>query len=142
MSHPERLGIEPRAHSVQHRRDVLAHRGPVRAGAAHPDVSRFREQSLRRVGHDAHHPLGQPTLEQLDQRTDLPGAAGLQARPMRRRQRRDLDLDVVRLRSGPGHHRFDPSRLNLQIDTRGCTRDMMLPSPSASASAPPCRQRA
>src|SRR4030095_8496826 len=37
--------VEPRADAVEHGRDVLAHRCPVRAAAAEPDLRRRREET-------------------------------------------------------------------------------------------------
>ena len=45
-----RLLIETRSDAVHDGGDMLAHAGPVRAGARHLDLGRLREQTLRRAG--------------------------------------------------------------------------------------------
>ena len=70
-----RLLVEARAHAVQHRRDVLAHRGPVRAAARERDLARRREQPGALRAQVLHHALRKAALQQLDERVDLARAA-------------------------------------------------------------------
>ena len=65
------LIVQTGADAVHHRGDMLAHAGPVGAGALHLDFSRLREQTFTALGHDIHDARREPSLQELDQRTDL-----------------------------------------------------------------------
>ena len=64
--------VEPRADAVQHRRDVLAHVGPVRAAARQLDLAGAGNRPSPCAADPLHDALGQAPLQQLDQRVDRP----------------------------------------------------------------------
>src|SRR5712672_430984 len=66
------------------------------------------------MGDDAHHGLGQPSLEKLDHRTHLPSALGPDSAPVSLRQRLDRDLYAVQLRAA--HEPPDLSGADFEID--------------------------
>ena len=84
-----RLGIEPRADAQQRRRDVLAHRGVVRATAGELDFGWLREQAGALTANPLHHPFGKPALQQFDQRVDAARAIGADRFPLRLRHLAD-----------------------------------------------------
>ena len=69
-----RLGIEPSADAQQRRRDVLAHRGVVRATAGELDLRWLREQAGALTANPLHHAFGKPALQQFHKRIDAAGA--------------------------------------------------------------------
>ena len=88
-----RTFVQARSDAVQHGRDVLAHRRPVRAAAGEADLFRRREQPIALSAYPFHHRLSQPSLQQLDDAdvmvivgslTEKQAAAILQAFPPER----------------------------------------------------------
>ena len=108
--------VEARPDAVEHRRHVLAHGGPIGAGAAQRDVAWSREQPFALAGHDLHHSARDRPLQQLDQRVDLAGTPGCDRTPSLGRQWPDLDRHIVQARACD--ERPDPPALDLEIDDR------------------------
>ena len=79
-----RLLVEPGADAVEHRGDVLAHVGPVRAAARQLDLVRRRKQAVAFPADPVHHALGEPALQQLHQRVDRARAVAADRLPARR----------------------------------------------------------
>ena len=95
---------------------MFAHPRVVRATAAHLDLFRLREQPSIPMGHDLHHRFGQLALQHFDESADSPRALFLQLPPDVLRQRFDVDLHLVKLRSA--HEGSDPSFVYLKVDHR------------------------
>lgn len=91
--------IQPRADAIQRGGDVLAEFGPIRAGAVQFDLFRRRKKSLFGAGYDLHDRRGKFALEQFDEGINFPGALRLDGFPEARRQRLDIDFDLVKARS-------------------------------------------
>src|ERR1039457_2479936 len=89
------LVIEPRADAVQHRRDMLAHAGPVGATARKLDLLRGRKQAVVLPADPLHDTLGQPPLQQLAQRIDRARAVLADGFPLPFRDRRHFQRDLV-----------------------------------------------
>ena len=53
-----RLFVEPGANSIEHRRNMLAHAGPVRTAAGELDLARRRKQAVALPAHPIHDALG------------------------------------------------------------------------------------
>ena len=90
------LLVEARADAIQHRRDMLAHAGPVRATARKLDLRGRRKQTLHSAGRSAPSrlatavPCSSSTSESIAPRAIL--ADGF---PLRLRDRRHLQRDLV-----------------------------------------------
>lgn len=89
------LAIEPRADAIQHRRDMLAHIGPVGATARKLDLIRRGKQALMLPADPLHHALGQASLQQLDQRIDRARAVVANGFPVRLPDGRHFQRDLV-----------------------------------------------
>jgi len=103
-----RLVVEARAHTVEHGRDVLAHRRPVGA-AAQEGVPPARERG--RSADD-----GKAPLKQLDERIDAAGVILANRFPAGAAHRGDVDLHLVEGRTADAP--IDFSRVDLQVDDR------------------------
>ena len=111
-----------RAHAVEHRRDVLAHAGPVGARAREARSGPAPGTGRCSVRDDLHHRVRQTCPQEIDQRVDLPRACTAISFQRRGVQRLDGHGDLVQLASrSPGRSRA-PDR-DLQVDDRArCAR--------------------
>lgn len=87
--------VQPRAHTIEHGRDVLAHGSPVRAGAGKGDVLRAGEEAGLLAADALHDAFGQTPLEQFHQGFDSPGTVLANRAPGLLGHRCDLDVDLV-----------------------------------------------
>ncbi len=95
--HEEERGfvVEAGPDAIEDRRDMLAHRDPVRARAPKADLARPGKEPVRRRDQVRHHLRRQPPLEQFDDRGHAARAAIDQLLPAGRGDGIDFDPDVV-----------------------------------------------
>src|SRR5207249_4463466 len=77
------LTVEAPSDSVEHCRDVLAHRRPVRAAAGQIDLAWRREQAGPVPADALHDALGEASLQELDERVDRARAVLADGAPAR-----------------------------------------------------------
>src|ERR1700688_863387 len=97
MQPEEELGlvVETGADAVEHRRNVLAHPGPVRTTARELDLIGRREKAGFLAANTFHDALGEASLQKLDERIDRAGAGCADGLPARLRDRRNFHRHLV-----------------------------------------------
>src|SRR5271157_4835933 len=95
---------------------MLAHLGPVRATARKPNLFRRWEQAGILLADTFHDPLGQTSLQKLNQRINRPRAVFANGPPARLRDRGNLHHYLINLRTAD--QRFDLTGRNLEINDR------------------------
>ncbi len=93
------LCVEAGSDSVESGSEVLTKSCGVWARTALLDFRGQREKAVFAVGDDAHHSVGKPALENLDERVNLADAEVFYSSPSRLAERLDSDVDVIEIAS-------------------------------------------